>query len=128
MKKKILIIEDEADLCKIMVLRFEKKGFDVIFANDGLAGLYKAKEEKPDLILLDLMLPKLPGEEVCKEIRKDEVIGKTPIIMLTAKTTEADKIIGKVIGADCYLFKPFDSAKLFIEVDRLIQEREKSNG
>lgn len=120
MKKKILIIEDEVDLCKFLELRFQKHGFTVITANDGLDGFNKAKEEKPNVIILDLMLPKLRGEEVCKRIRKDADICSTPIIMLTAKCTDADKILGRVIGADSYFFKPFDGNKLLEEVKKFI--------
>lgn len=119
--KKILIIEDEADLCKFLDLRFQKEGFTVVIANDGVEGLEKAKEEKPDIIILDLMLPSLPGEEVCKRIRKDADICETPIIMLTAKDTDVDRIVGRVIGADAYLNKPFDGRKLLEEIRRLIK-------
>lgn len=119
MKKRILIVEDEPELCKLLAVRFERKDYEVIVANDGVEGLSKARQEKPDLIILDLMLPRLPGEEVCKEIRKDQNISETPIIMLTAKTTDVDRVIGKVIGANAYMYKPFDSAKLIAEVERL---------
>lgn len=119
--KKILIIEDEVDLCKFLDLRFQKEGFAVVIANDGVEGLEKAKEEKPDIIILDLMLPSLPGEEVCKRIRKDADICETPIIMLTAKDTDVDRIVGRVIGADAYLNKPFDGRKLLDEIRRFIK-------
>lgn len=122
MKKKVLVIEDEPYLCRFLELRFQKEGFEVITANDGVEGLKKAKEEKPDIVILDLMLPKLPGEEVCKRIRKDVYICATPIIMLTAKSTDADRIIGKVIGADAYFIKPFDGSKLVEEIKRLLRK------
>lgn len=122
MRKKILIIEDETALCSVLTLRFQKNGFDVVIANDGADGLTKVRREKPDLVILDLMLPGLPGEEVCKEIRKDLVIYETPIIMLTAKSQQADTIIGKVIGADAYITKPFDAQNLLAQVNRLTQK------
>lgn len=124
MKNKVLIIEDEPDLCRFLELRFEKEGFDCITANDGVEGLQKAKEEKPDIVILDLVLPKLPGEEVCRRIRKDASICGTPIVMLTAKSTDTDRIIGKVIGADSYLVKPFDGSKLVAEIKRLIVKKQ----
>jgi orotate phosphoribosyltransferase len=85
--------------------------------------LNKARKEKPDIVVLDLMLPGRCGEEACKEIRKDDAIGSTPVIMLTAKSTDVDAIIGKVIGADAYIIKPFDVNKLLAEVNRLVKER-----
>lgn len=122
-KKKILIIEDEIDLSRFIGLRFQKEGFCVLIANDGVDGFNKAKQEAPDIIILDLMLPNLPGEEVCKRIRKDSRICQTPIIMLTAKGTEADRIIGRVIGADLYMVKPFDGSKLIEAVKKLIRDK-----
>lgn len=117
-KKKILLIDDEKNLCKLLSLFIEDWGFDIIVAHDGKDGLAKAKKESPDLIILDLMLPALPGEEVCRQIRKDEKIEKTPIIMLTAKTADVDRVIGKVIGADCYLEKPFNIEELLKEINK----------
>jgi two-component system alkaline phosphatase synthesis response regulator PhoP len=123
-KKTILIIDDEKNLSRILELQLTELGYKVIIAMDGKEGLIKAKEERVDLIILDLMLPKLPGEEVCRQIRKDECIGKTPIIMLTAKTQDVDRVIGRVIGANCYLTKPFDWIVLIEQVKKLIQEVE----
>ena len=119
-KKRVLIIEDSPFLSRILESGFVKDGFEVSVCSDGESGLKAAKEEMPDLIILDLILPKLSGEDVCKEIRKDDKIKATPIIMLTAKDSEADKIIGRVIGADKYLPKPFDADKLIKEVRELI--------
>ena len=118
--KKILIIEDENELCDLLGLRLERGGFEVIVANDGVEGLNKARLEKPDLIILDLMLPKMHGEEVCKEVRRDARISEVPIIMLTAKCTDADKVIGTVIGANVYIGKPFDGAKLMQAINKLL--------
>ena len=103
-KKKILIVEDEYSASKFLSLRLTKLGFQVSAAIDGLTGLKEATENIPDLIILDLMIPQLPGEEVCKAIREnlDERISKIPIIMLTGKDSEVDRIVGKVIGANAY--------------------------
>jgi DNA-binding response OmpR family regulator len=121
MKKKILLIEDEADIANPLAYRLNKKGLEVIIAQDGEEGLKKAQEERPDLIILDLMLPRLPGEEVCKRIRDDERIGKVPIIMLTAKASDVDKIVGKTLGASSYMTKPFEANDLLKEVDRFLK-------
>ena len=104
----------------LLKLRLQGLGYNVIVAKDGQEGLDKAQKEKIDLIILDLMLPKLPGEVVCKQIRKDERIGEIPIIMLTAKNQEADEVIGKVIGANSYVVKPYDFSVLYDEIKKLI--------
>jgi DNA-binding response OmpR family regulator len=119
-KKKILIIEDSNLVSSILKSQLREKGFEVSIAFDGKTGLQKTREEKPDIIILDLILPGLPGEEVCKEIKKDEQTKTIPIIMLTAKDSDADKVVGRVIGADLYMPKPFDINQLIREVDRLI--------
>jgi len=119
--KKILIIEDENELCDFIGLRLERSGFEVIAANDGVEGLNKARKEKPDLIILDLMLPGLPGEEICKQVRKDARLSEIPIIMLTAKCADADKVIGTVIGANVYMAKPFEGARLIEEINKLLR-------
>lgn len=119
-KKRVLIIEDEIDICKSLAYRLEKAGYDVSVAYDGEEGLRQVRFSKPDVILLDLMLPFLPGEQVCKAIREDfdTSIQSIPIIMLTAKTCETDKIIGRVIGANTYLTKPYDFEKLLEEIQK----------
>ena len=125
-KSKILIIEDEEHLSLLMKLNLEHTGkYEVSIANDGEEGLKKAKQENPNLIILDLRLPKLSGEEVCKEIRRDEKIGDIPIIMVTAKGAIVDSVIGKVIGADCYMSKPFEIDKLLEEIDKIINKLQK---
>ncbi|MDD5432237.1 MAG: response regulator [Candidatus Omnitrophica bacterium] len=123
MKTKVMIIEDEVDLCSLLALDLKEKGFDVISANDGLSGLEKVKAEKPDIVILDLILPELSGEEVCKEIRKDDSVCSTPILMLTAKNADVDKVIGKVIGANAYFTKPFDSGELFDQIKKLTSHK-----
>jgi len=110
--KKILLIEDDANLSQLLSGRLEKCGFILVTANDGRDGLAKVKSEMPDLIILDLKLPKLPGEEVCRQVRKDDATAKIPIIMMTGKTSEVDRVIGRVIGADYYITKPFEMSDL----------------
>lgn len=125
-KKRILIIEDEYSASKFLSLRLKSLGFDVSVAFDGVAGLKEATETIPDLIILDLMIPKLPGEEVCKALREsfDEKLVKIPIIMLTGKDSMVDKILGKVIGADAYLTKPYDFSDLLVEIKKIFQVSE----
>lgn len=125
-KNKILIIEDEEHMALLIKLNLEHTGkYEVSIANNGKEGLRKAKQENPNLIILDLLLPELPGEEVCREIRRDENIGNTPIIMVTAKCSTVDSIIGKVIGANCYIPKPFEIDMLLQEIDKIINKPKK---
>jgi len=118
--KKILLIDDNDALCEIIRMLLEKEGFAVAVSHDGNDGLDNIHKEKPDLVILDLGLPGLPGEEVCRRIRKDDDIAKTPVIMLTAKQEDSDRIVGRVIGADSYITKPFESEKLLKEMNRLL--------
>jgi len=121
-KKNILIVEDEPSASKFLSLRLQRLGYNVSTAFDGVTGLKEAVEKIPDLVILDLMIPKLPGEEVCKAIREsfDENVAKIPIIMLTGKDALVDKVVGKVIGADAYLTKPYEFADLFREIKRVL--------
>ena len=121
-KKRILLIEDEDDISHPLAFRLKRMGFDVAIANNGKNGLEEAKLTTPDLIILDLSLPLLSGEEVCKSIREndEEGISQIPIIMLTAKVSEVDRIIGKVIGANSYMTKPFEIEELLKEINRFI--------
>ncbi len=116
-RKKILVIEDDRDVATLLTLRLERKGFEVVVASDGETGLEKVRSEMPGLVILDLMLPGLQGEEVCKSIREDEdeKIAALPILVLTGKSSDADRIICRVIGANSYLTKPYD-------VDQLLEE------
>jgi DNA-binding response OmpR family regulator len=110
--KKVLIVEDDPDIIRLLKCRLEKENYLISVAMDGEEALQKTTQESPDLVLLDLGLPKLSGEEVCKAIRKDEKLGKVRIVMLTGKASDADRIVGRVIGADCYMTKPFDMTDL----------------
>jgi len=106
--KKILIVDDEVDLLETVRFPLELEGFDTLVAYNGEDGLNQARKEKPDLIILDLMLPKLDGYKVCRLLKFDERYKDIPILMLTAKTQEKDKILGKETGADEYITKPFE--------------------
>jgi DNA-binding response OmpR family regulator len=114
MKEKILIIEDERELINGLRLNLEFEGYEVISAEDGEAGLKRALKDAPDLILLDIMLPKKDGLDVCREIRRQNLT--TPIIMLTAKGEEVDKVVGLEIGADDYITKPFSLKELLARI------------
>jgi DNA-binding response OmpR family regulator len=116
--KKILIVEDEPTLVATLRYNFEREGFQVTTASDGETALATARDERPDLIVLDLMLPKLDGLEVCRMLRRDTA---TPILMLTAKTEEVDKVVGLEIGADDYVTKPFGMRELVARVRALLR-------
>jgi DNA-binding response OmpR family regulator len=114
MKKKILIVEDEKELIEGLKLNLVSAGYDVIWALDGQEGLKRALMEAPDLILLDIMLPKKDGLDVCRELRGKNLA--VPIIMLTAKNDEVDKVVGLEIGADDYITKPFSVRELLARI------------
>lgn len=105
MGKKVLIVDDEPSIVTLLEYNLKQAGFEVIAANDGEEGLQKAIVEQPDLIILDLMLPKMDGIEVCKQLRQQKIM--VPILMLTAKDDEFDKVLGLELGADDYMTKPF---------------------
>ncbi len=113
---KILIVDDEADLVETIRFSLELEGYNVLVASNGEEGLNLARQEKPDLILLDLMLPKLDGYKVCRLLKFDERYKHIPILMLTAKTQEKDKILGKETGANEYITKPFDMDELMAKI------------
>ena len=120
-KKNILLVEDNPDISRSIAFRLRKQGYEVQVMQDGREGLSAAIATQPHLLILDLMLPTLSGEEICKAVREheDEQIQKIPIIMLTAKSTEADAIVGRVIGANCYMTKPFTMADLLGKIEHL---------
>ena len=115
-KKKILIVEDERDIVETIQFMLELEGLECLVAYDGEEALVKAKKENPHLILLDIMLPKINGYQVCRLLKSDQEYSHIPIIMLTAKTQESDKFWGKESGADDYLTKPFEMEKLIQKV------------
>ncbi len=121
-KKKILLVEDEKVLIETVTLRLEAFGYEVISAYDGFEGLEKAKKEKPDLIILDLMLPKMDGYKVCGLLKADTRYNKIPIIMFTARAQESDKKMGQEVGADAYITKPFEPQVLLEKIRELLKK------
>lgn len=124
MRKKILIIEDEIDLIKVLKDTFEKENFQVFCAEDGEEGIEKFYEKNPDLILLDINMPKKNGWEVCKEVREQSNI---PIVMMTARDSEIDELKGLNIGADDYITKPFSLKVLIVKVKKILKIDENSS-
>ena len=127
MKYKILVVDDDTNICELLRLYLEKEGFETVVANDGEQAVEYANKYTPDLILLDIMLPKLDGWQVCRQIRKTL---ETPIIMLTAKGETFDKILGLELGADDYITKPFDTKEVIARVKAVLRrtyDSEKNN-
>jgi len=116
--EKILIVEDEKDLVKILRYNLEKEGYTIKSAYDGEAGLAAFRKEAPDLVILDLMLPKLDGFEFCKMVRQES---KAPILMLTAKKSEVDRILGLELGADDYVTKPFSVREIVARIKAILR-------
>jgi DNA-binding response OmpR family regulator len=116
---KILIVEDEPDMVLGLKDNFEFEGYEVVTASDGVTGLERARTQKPDLVVLDIMLPKLSGLEVCKTLRSEGF--QTPIIMLTARGQEIDKVVGLELGADDYVTKPFSIRELLARVRAILR-------
>lgn len=121
MRKKILVVDDEKDIVDLIVYNLEKEGFETIRAYDGETALEMAKTKKPDLVILDLMLPRIRGLDVCRLIRKKPDTETLPIIMLTARSDETDKILGLEIGADDYITKPFNVRELIARVRAVLR-------
>jgi two-component system, OmpR family, alkaline phosphatase synthesis response regulator PhoP len=121
-QKKILVVDDEPDLLETVRFPLEMEGYQVLVSSNGEDALNQARTEKPDLIILDLMLPKLDGYKVCRLLKFDERYKHIPILMLTAKTQEKDRLLGKETGADDYMTKPFDIDKLLEKVKLYLQQ------
>jgi two-component system phosphate regulon response regulator PhoB len=120
-KGTILVIDDEKDLIELVRYNLEKEGFDVIAATDGQSGLEVVKKHRPDLVVLDLMMPGLDGLQVCQQLRSDPRAGRIPVIMLTAKATEADRVVGLELGADDYITKPFSPREVVARVKAVLR-------
>lgn len=121
MMKTILVVDDEAHIQELIKFNLEKNGFNVITADNGLDALKLAETKKPDLIFLDLMLPGMDGLDVCKNIRKNPSIESIPIVMITAKGEELDKILGLELGADDYITKPFSVRELVARAKAILR-------
>ena len=116
--KKILVVEDEENILEALKYNISKEGYEFLSASDGDTAIYLARQKSPDLIILDVMIPKLDGFEVCRILRKETNI---PIFMLTAKTEEIDRVIGLEIGADDYITKPFSMRELLVRIKNVLR-------
>lgn len=128
MNQRILIIEDEPDIIEVLKYNLEKNHFSVASAASGEAGLKAAGELLPDLVLLDLMLPGIDGLEVCRRLRDDARTRDIPVVMLTAKGTESDVVVGLTLGADDYIVKPFNTSELMARIKAVLRRTEPREG
>ena len=120
-KKRILVVDDEKDLVETLTYRLEANNYEVIMACDGQEGLEKARSANPDLIILDLMLPKLDGYKVCRMLKFDEKYKRIPIILFSARAQENDKKMGEDVGANAYVTKPFEPQALLGKIKELLE-------
>ena len=120
MKPKILVVDDEPDALEILGFKLKESGFDPLFAKDGAKALQAARDQHPALIVLDLMLPEVDGLEVCKILRRDPTTSAIPILMLTARAAEMDRVLGLELGADDYVTKPFSPRELVLRIKKLL--------
>ncbi len=120
-KMKLLIVEDDKDILQLLSYNMQTSGFDVLTSRDGYEGLSIARQNLPDLIILDLMLPGLDGFEVCKELKRDSETKNIPILMLTARGEEVDRIVGLELGADDYVVKPFSPRELVLRIRAILR-------
>ena len=125
---KILVVDDEAPIVELIKFNLEREGYKVLEAYDGIRALEIVKKELPDLVILDIMLPGMSGLEVCKNIRNNEKIAEIPIIMLSARGEEVDKILGLELGADDYMVKPFSPRELVARVKARLRRLEGREG
>lgn len=123
-KKRILLVDDEIELVDMVKMRLEASGYEVITAYDGQEALNKAKRVKPDLIILDIMLPKMDGYKVCGLLKADIRYSKIPIIMFSAKAQEEDMKLGEEVGAQSYVTKPFEPQVLLSKITELLKQSE----
>lgn len=122
--EKILIVDDDLNICELLRLYLTKEKYDVVIANDGISAVSMFQEERPSLVLLDIMLPKLDGWQVCREIRK---FSEVPIIMLTAKGEVFDRVLGLELGADDYVVKPFDTKEVVARIKAVLRRSASSS-
>jgi DNA-binding response OmpR family regulator len=121
MKPKILVVDDETDAVELVAFNLKAAGFEVVAANDGAEALRKARSHAPQLIVLDLMLPEIDGLEVCKLLRRDPATATVPILMLTAKAAEMDRVLGLELGAEDYVTKPFSPRELVLRIKKILE-------
>lgn len=122
-KEKLLVVEDDGDIRELISFNLEMCGYEVIRASDGMEGWEKAKEEKPDLMVLDLMLPGMDGFEVCRRLKSDKATQSVPVIMLTARSEEENMVKGLELGADDYVTKPFSPRVLVARVKAVLRRK-----
>ena len=122
---KILIVEDDPDIRELLRFNLEKAGYTLFLAEDGEKALALARKHSPDIILLDLMLPGVDGLEVCRTLKKDPELQRIPIIMVTAKGEEMDRVVGLELGADDYVVKPFSLREVVLRIRKILDRREK---
>ena len=127
MATKVLIVDDEKDLLDLVRYHLEKDGFQCLQASDGLTALRLAREQRPGLLILDLMLPGLDGLDICRQLRRDPMTASLPIIMLTAKAAEVDRVVGLEVGADDYMVKPFSPRELVARVKAILRRLKASS-
>ncbi len=120
MKPKILVVDDEPDALEVLGFKLKEAGYTPIFAKDGARAITAARDERPALIVLDLMLPEIDGLEVCKILRRDPATAMIPVIMLTARAAEMDRVLGLELGADDYVTKPFSPRELVLRIKKLL--------
>jgi len=126
MANRVLIVEDERDLSRVVAYNFKKDGFDVVVAFTGEQALRAVKEERFDLVLLDLMLPDISGTEVCKKLKQNPATAQIPVVMVTAKGEEIDRIVGFELGADDYVVKPFSVRELILRARSILRRADAS--
>ena len=122
-KEKILVVDDDTSICELLRVYLEKEDYQVVIANDGMSAVSTFREESPSLVLLDIMLPKLDGWQVCREIRE---FSETPIIMLTAKGEVFDRVLGLELGADDYVVKPFETKEIVARIKAVLRRSSSS--
>ena len=122
-RKKILVVDDERDLAELVAMNLQRNGYEVITAHDGATGLDLARKQKPDLVVLDVMMPGLSGRDVTLALKQDPDTANMPILMLTAKTEETDSIVGLSLGADDYVTKPFSMKVLIARIAAVLRRK-----
>ncbi len=122
-RKKILVVDDERDLVELIGMNLQRNGYEVVSAHDGGTGLDMARKQKPDLLILDVMMPGLSGQDVTRTLKADPETAGIPILMLTAKTEETDIIVGLSMGADDYVTKPFSMKVLVARVGAVLRRK-----
>ena len=127
MKPKILVVDDEPDALEVLGFKLREAGYTPVFAKDGARALAAVRDERPALVVLDLMLPEVDGLEVCKILRRDPATASIPILMLTARAAEMDRIVGLELGADDYVTKPFSPRELVLRIKKLLSRAQKAD-